>query len=145
MKAYLKILVIASLLGIILAFIFFKNLKKDNLFAMANNETVFVFQVGVFKSYTNALNFKEKFSSAGIYQKGNYYHVILAVTIYNQQLLTNFFKEKQINYIVKEEKVNPKIYDKITKYDKFLSKTSNQEVIKEINKKTVTLFLEEKP
>ena len=141
MKAYLKILVVSTLIGIFIAILYFKKLKQDDIFVLNTLEKVSIFQVGVFSSYDNAINYTYNYGNAGIYKKDNFYHVIIAVTINNQEQLKSYFKNKNINFIIKEDIVNEKKYNVLKKYDLLLLKSNDEKAINKINKESVTLFL----
>ena len=60
MNKYFKVFLFASLIGVVLAFLFFHDLE-NNLKSLTTENTVYLYQVGIFKEYNNALNTKEKY------------------------------------------------------------------------------------
>lgn len=140
MKNYLKIVIGAIFIGGIMAFFFYHDIKKE-VIAISNPEkSVYVFQVGVFKSLENAQKFVQNYPSGEIYRDKDIYRIIIAATITNKEKLEIHFKNNEIEYFVKEFSLT-KDLDKIKEYDELLSKTDKPEVINSINKSSVALFL----
>lgn len=144
MRTYSKILIFAILLAAILAYCFYNNINQDikTVFNNSGTNKVFVFQVGVFTKKDNALKLKNKYPSGDIYQENNLYHVIISVTLNNKELLENYYKARNVNYIIKEELIDDNKTSKILDYDKIIKSTHNKEVIEKISKASVALFLE---
>lgn len=139
MKNYLKIVVGAIIIGGFMAYLFYKDIKKE-VVAITNTENIaYIFQVGVFKSLENAQNFAKDFSSGEIYQDKDLYRVIIAITLSNKEKLEAYFKSTNINYYIKE--ITLKDNTKIKEYDALLSQTDKKEVIDSLNKTSVALFL----
>ena len=143
MKNYVKLCIVAIFLGIIMAVIFYQNLDKDvkTVFKSNDNEKIFVFQLGVFKNLDNAQKLRSKYYSGGIYKINDLYHVIVAVTLENKDLIAQFLQRNDINYVIKEEYISNVKLNKIKEYDKVIKSTDNDHVIERINKASVTLFL----
>ena len=123
MKKFLKIILISSLIGTMLAAMFFFNIKDK---AEAKNKTIlYAFQVGVFKSLENADNFKTRFEASKIYKDNEYYRVFVGVTINNKEMLESIFNNLGYDYYIKElDKIEN--VEEILKYDELL-KESNEE------------------
>ena len=98
-KKYLKILVFAICLGGVIAYFFYKDINKEVKAITKKEEIVNLFQVGVFKSYNNALEFSRVFNSSYIYENDGYYRVIIAASYSKEALvkLESLYKNKDIN------------------------------------------------
>lgn len=124
MKKNLKVVLFSCLVGTMLAGVFFFNIKEKA--EAKNKSTVFVYQVGVFKNENNAYALKKEYAYAKIVKDKEYYRVFIGVTMKNQEMLKNWFQEKQYNYYVKEIELSEEILNQIQKYDELLSKTNNE-------------------
>lgn len=142
MKTYLKIVIGAVLIGGILAFFFYKDIKNEVVALTTSENKVYVFQVGVFKSLENAQTFSKKFPSSGIYKDEDIYRVIIAATLNNKEKLEFMYNELGINYYLKEVVVDNEILEKIRNYDRVIAESDNNDVINKLNKSCVELFLE---
>ena len=88
MNSTLKVIFFSSFIGILLAFLFFTNIKEK---AEAKNKPIlYAFQVGVFKNKENADNYKLKFTTGKVLFDGDYYRVYVGVTTTNKDLLLIF-------------------------------------------------------
>ena len=100
MKKYLKILVFSLLIGIVLAYFFYRDINKEVRAISKKEEVLTLFQVGVFKDYSNALEYSNTFSSSTIYPDNDYYRVIIAIS-YHEEVKTKleiYYTNKEINY-----------------------------------------------
>ena len=143
MKIYVKIFVVAILFGVFFSFLYYQNLNKDikTVFNSNDTEKIYVFQVGVFENIENAISLKNKYLSGGIYEVEDLYHVIISATLDNKDLLEDYFKNKGINYVIKEELISSDKINKIKEYDKVIYSSKNAGVIESISKASVALFL----
>lgn len=142
MKAYFKILIGAVITGGLLAFFFYKDIKNEVIAVTTNTDKVYVFQVGVFKSLDNANKYLAQYPCGGIYQDNDLYRVIVAVTKNNKEKLESYFASLNIEYYIKEVMVKENILEKILNYDEVLNQSNNNEVIDNINKSSVELFID---
>ena len=144
LKTYFKISLVAVVLGIILSFIFYvKLVDNSNVNNLINdNNKVYVFQVGVFKSLDNAKKFMNTFISGGYYKKDDLYHVIVAVTKNNSKLIASTLKDENINFVIKEEFINNDKINKLVEYDKAFRESKNLITWQNINKSSVELFIQ---
>lgn len=141
-KKYLKILVFAICLGGIIAYFFYKDINKEVKAITKKEEIVNLFQVGVFKSYNNALEFSKVFNSSYIYENDGYYRVIIAASYSKEALvkLESLYKNKDINYYLKEIRVNKKFIEKLKNYEKVIIKSNKEEIIDNVNNSVLNLF-----
>lgn len=141
-KKYLKILVVAICLGGIIAYFFYKDINKEVKAITKKEEIVNLFQVGVFKSYNNALEFSKVFNSSYIYENDGYYRVIIAASYSKEALvkLESLYKNKDINYYLKEIRVNKKFIEKLKNYEKVIIKSNKEEIIDNVNNSVLNLF-----
>ena len=136
MKTYLKIIIIAILIGGLIAFLFYRDIKNEVNALTNKDNTINLFQVGVYKIYDNALNCKNNYDNAILYEDNGLYRVIIAAASSNDAKirLETFFTNQNIKYYIKEIKVNKDITNKIKNYEIVLMKTNNDDVINNINK-----------
>ena len=143
MKKYIKILFISTIIGGVLAFLFYKDINEEVIAISKKEEVVTLFQVGVFKDYNNALEFSNTFASSIIYNDNEYYRVIIAIS-YNEDTknkLKVYYFNKNINYYLKEVRVSKSLINKIINYESIILKTEKDEVIDTINSSILKLFL----
>ncbi len=124
MKKTLKIVLFSSLLGIVLAGLFFFNIKEK---AEAKNKPIlYAFQVGVFKNKENASNYRSRFTLGTVFYDGEYYRVYVGITVDNKELLSSIFDKEGYSYYIKELEVDEKIITEIKKYDELLIQSGEE-------------------
>lgn len=124
MKKTLKIVFFSSLLGVVLAGLFFFNIKDK---AEAKNKPIlYAFQVGVFKNKENANNYRNRFSLGKVVYDGEYYRIYIGVTVDNKEMLASIFDRENYSYYIKELETTETVLNEIKKYDELLVK-SNEE------------------
>lgn len=124
MKKTLKIVLFSSLIGVVLAGLFFFNIKEK---AEAKNKPIlYAFQVGVFKNQENANNYKNRFSFSKVIYDGEYYRVFIGVTATNKELLSTIFDKENYSYYVKAIETSEEEQEEIKKYDELLLKSSEE-------------------
>lgn len=124
MKKTLKIVLFSSLLGVVLAGLFFFNIKDK---AEAKNKPIlYAFQVGVFKNKENANNYRNRFSLGKVVYDGEYYRIYIGVTVDNKEMLASIFDKENYSYYIKELETTETVLNEIKKYDELLVK-SNEE------------------
>lgn len=124
MKKTLKIVFFSSLLGVVLAGLFFFNIKDK---AEAKNKPIlYAFQVGVFKNKENANNYRNRFSLGKVVYDGEYYRIYIGVTVANKEMLASIFDRENYSYYIKELETTETVLNEIKKYDELLVK-SNEE------------------
>ena len=144
MKAYIKIIIGAILIGSMLAFLFYRDINSEVVALTTKEYTVNLFQVGVFKDYDNALNYQNKYSPAIIYEDNNgYYRVIIGLAYHeeNKVKLESFFTTLGINYYIKEIKMNEEFTEMLENYETILIKTDKKDVIDNLNSSMLKLFI----
>lgn len=142
MKHY-KIILGSILLGGLIAFFFYKDIK-DDVIALTNSEdSIYLFQVGVYKNINNANNKLTEYTSNMFFYQNNYYRVISAIC-YSEDtcnVLKNYFDNKNIKYYLKKYNVNKDFIKSLENNERIINTTTNDEVITIINKKNNTLFI----
>ncbi len=124
MKKTLKVVLFSSFVGVVLACLFFFNIKEK---AEAKNKPfIYAFQVGVFKNKENAKNYKNKFSFGKVLYDGEYYRVYVGVTVKNKELLINLFDKEDYTYYIKEIETTEEKRLEIEKFDALLKETSDE-------------------
>ncbi len=124
MKKTLKIIFFSSLLGVVLAGVFFFNIKEK---AEAKNKPIlYAYQVGVFKNQENANNYKSRFPLGKIIFDGEYYRLFVGITIENKPLLSTIFDKEKYSYYIKEIEITEEFALEIKKYDALLSKSKEE-------------------
>lgn len=136
MKPYIKVLIAAVIIGVLIAIFFYKDIKNEVIAITNNDSEISLFQVGVFKVYDNALNFSESFDNSLIYEDNGLYRVIIGASYHNEAKikLEQYFTKQNITYYIKEIKVSDAFIKEITNYELVLIKCESDEVIKSLNK-----------
>lgn len=136
MKPYIKVLIAAVIIGVLIAVFFYKDIKNEVIAITNNDSEISLFQVGVFKVYDNALNFSESFENSLIYEDNGLYRVIIGASYHVEAKikLEQYFTNQNITYYIKDLKVNQDIIDKISNFELILIKTESSEVINSLNK-----------
>ncbi len=136
MKPYIKVLIAAVIIGVLIAVFFYKDIKNEVIAITNNASEISLFQVGVFKVYDNALNFSESFENSLIYEDNSLYRVIIGASYHVEAKikLEQYFTNQNITYYIKDLKVNQDIIDKISNFELILIKTESSEVINSLNK-----------
>ncbi len=131
------------MIGGIFAFLFYKDIKKEVVALTTKENTISLFQVGVFEQIENAKNYQELYAPAIIYNTDNYYRVIVGISYHeeNKVKLESYFTNKGIKYIIKEIKVSDDFIKKMENYEVILIKTNKNEVIDNINESMLNMFL----
>ena len=139
MKPYIKVLIAAIICGILIAFFFYKDIKKEVVAITNNDSKISLFQVGVFKVYDNAINFGKNFENTLIYEDNGLYRVIIGASYHNEAKvkLEQYFTNQNITYYIKDIKVNETFIEEITNYELILIKTESSEVINSLNKSII--------
>ncbi len=142
MKKYGKVILLAALMGSVMAFLFYKDISKEVRAVIKREEVVNVFQVGVFQSYDNASNFAKTFPSSYIYKDGEYYRVIVAICYSNEvkEKLDAIYKEREVSYYIKSVRINKEFIEKISNYEKVIIKTQKSEIVDNINNSILNIF-----
>lgn len=143
MKGYIKVIIIAILIGGLIAFFFYKDIKNEVNALTSQDNTINLFQVGVYKIYDNALNCKNNYDNAIIYEDNGLYRVIIAGVnhVDAKVKLEAFFTNQNIKYYIKDIKVSSDIVNKINNYELVLIKTDSEDVIININKSILDTLL----
>ena len=142
MKKYGKILIIAICIGGILAFIFYKDIKSDVLALTSNDDTVYLFQVGVYENINNANKKLEEYSGNIMIYYDNYYRVLSGICYSDDtcEVIKNYFDNISIKYYLKKFKVDNKMINEIKYYESIINNTNNTKVMDSIISKINTLF-----
>lgn len=124
MKKTVKVVFFSSMLGVILAGLFFFNIKDK---AEAKNKPfLYAFQVGVFKNRENANNYRMKFPLGKVVHDGEYYRVYIGITRNNKELVSNIFDSENYSYYIKELETTEEMEEEIKKYDELLKNSSEE-------------------
>lgn len=136
MKPYIKVLIAAVIIGVLIAVFFYKDIKNEVIAITNNDSEISLFQVGVFKVYDNAINFSESFENSLIYEDNGLYRVIIGASYHNEAKikLEEYFTEQNITYYIKEIKMSDSFIEEITNFELILIKTESSEVINSLNK-----------
>ena len=144
MKTYLKVVIGAIIIGGVFAYFFYKDISEEVIALTNKNYEVSLFQVGVFKNQDNALNYQDNFESSIIYENGDYYRVLVGIAYHeeNKVKLESFLTNKGVDYYIKKVKMNEEFIKSLENYETVMLKTDKEEVINNINKAMLELFLE---
>ena len=142
MKKIFALILLGILVGSLFAIYMFSNAKKSVANVIAEDSTVFAFQVGVYTIYDNALKAKKKYSSSYIYKDENNYRVFIA--IYQDREIINALKDyytsNNTNFYLKQINVNQKFLKELNKYEKLLIETGNIDTYLSANNNILKLF-----
>ena len=143
MKTYLKVVIGAIIIGGVFAYFFYKDISEEVIALTNKNYEVNLFQVGVFKNQDNALNYQDNFESSIIYEDGDYYRVLVGIAYHeeNKVKLESFLTNKGVDYYIKKVKMNEEFIKSLENYETVMLKTDKEEVINNINKAMLELFL----
>ena len=143
MKTYMKILIFSVLIGTVIAIIFYKDIKREVNAIIKKDDIIYLFQVGVFKSEENALEFQENYDYSIIYNDKEYYRVVIGVSTSKdaKEILTNYFNKYFDDYYIKEVKASKSLINELVAFEIVLLKTSKDEVISSINKSMLKTFI----
>ena len=143
MKTYLKVVIGAVIIGGVFAYFFYKDISEEVIALTNKNYEVSLFQVGVFKNQDNALNYQDNFESSIIYEDGDYYRVLVGIAYHeeNKVKLEAFLTNKGVDYYIKKVKMNEEFIKSLENYETVMLKTDKEEVINNINKAMLELFL----
>ncbi len=124
MKKTVKVVFFSSMLGVILAGLFFYNIKDKS--EAKNKPFLYAFQVGVFKNRENANNYRMKFPLGKVVHDGEYYRVYIGITRNNKELVSNIFDSENYSYYIKELETTEEMEEEIKKYDELLKNSSEE-------------------
>lgn len=144
MKSYIKVVAGALLIGAVLAFVFYRSVEEEVQAFSSDAVTLYLFQVGVFKSYENATNFAGKFESKIVVVDNEYYRVFVGLTSQsnNKNKLMSYYDSKGINYYIKEYLIDKDFFAMLEEYEVVLENTSSSDAIDKLNQEMLDLFEE---
>jgi len=132
MRKKIIVILLAVMIGSILAFFTFIRLKPHN--DSLSVISLYVLQTGVFQDYQNALEQKNSLEKAIIYQDGNYYRVIVGASNTESGLakIETILTNQNIHYYKKMLTVleNSELF---LQYNMLLEKASNDETVLLLN------------
>lgn len=143
MKKYFKVIVIAVIIGSVIAFLFYKDIKEEVKAITNKDEQIYLFQAGIFKNYDNAAYLAKSFNASIIYQENDYYRVIIGIS-YNieaMQKLEAYFNDKKVEYYIKKCHINSDFIKYIKTYEEILLKSEHDQVIDNVLNTILKQFL----
>ena len=142
MKTYIRVIIGAVIIGGVLAFIFYKDIKKDVMAISNNMELVNVFQLGVYKIKDNADKKQSEYNESIIIKKDDYYRVIASICYSDDTCdnLKKYFDSIGIKYYIKKYKINSNFVKELKYYETVINNGSTS-AIDGINKKINNLFI----
>lgn len=142
MKKYMKVLLVAILLGGAMAYFFYRDINKEVRAITKKEEMISLFQVGVFKNVSNAQKLASTFNRAIIYYDNLYYRVIMGVAYHeeNKVKLENYCNNHNITYYIKEMRIDKTFIEKISNYENLMLKSDKDNVIESINNNILQIF-----
>ena len=141
-KKKLLFIFLALAVGATLAFFTLFYLEPAN----DSKETIVlkVLQIGVYASYENALDAKEKLENAIVYEDNGLYRVLVGASTTDAGLekVETIMKKKGINYYKKDLIIEKSDQDLFFKYNMMLEKTNEEEVILLLNTRILEKMVE---
>lgn len=143
MKTYGKLIIGAILIGSFLAFLFYRDIKNEVNALSKENSKAYLFQVGVFTSEANAINYAEKFASHALVNIDKYYRVLICTTtsIENKEKLYDYYQKQNINFYIKEMAIDQDLNEKLSYVDQLLQKTNENKVINKLCQDQLQTFV----
>ena len=146
MKKFLIPIMLAILIGIVLAKIVFSQYDTPELQTVFNdNEEIMLLQIGVYSSKDSMKENTKKFDYYIYQEKEGLYYVYIGIT----QSENNLDKIKEVyqnlGYEIYVKKItidNQSFLEVLNQYDELLTKTDDQEIIKTINGKILKKYEE---
>ena len=142
MKKKLLFIFLALAVGATLAFftLFYLEPANDSKETLALK----VLQTGVYASYENALDAKEKLENAIVYEDNGLYRVLVGASTTDAGLekVETIMKKKGINYYKKDLIIEKSDQDLFFKYNMMLEKTNEEEVILLLNTRILEKMVE---
>lgn len=131
MKKVLLTLCGSILLGCIFGFMYFKNTEENIVDALFIDNQVSAFQVGVYKSYSNALEESKKYESATVINDGDFYRVFIAMANDKDLImkLESYYKSNNIYYYLKNIVLPDEFLTSFENYQKVLLSTDNIDIV----------------
>ena len=115
MKKKILFAIFSVVAGIAFTFFF---LNKEDTFAK-EEYLIYVFQVGAFEKYDNAVNFSNSLPSSIIKKEGNLYKIYVAmykdIDIVNKMIV--YFENNDINIYLKNLNVSKNFYNDLLNYE----------------------------
>ena len=127
MKKKLISILLAFILGGTMAIItYYKiNLKSKN--------NAYIYQLGIYKDYNNALNKANLSNGALIAKKDDMYQVIGAISLNEEAKAEKVLDEKQLDYYKKEVKLDDNLIKTISEYELLIDKTEDLDLLTKLN------------
>ncbi len=141
-KKKLIFIFLALAIGATLAFFTLFYLKPDEI--VKQKLQLKVLQIGVYSSYENALDAKEKLENAVIYEDEGFYRVLVGASTSDEGLekVEEIMKKKGLNYYKKDLWIEKSNQDLFKKYNMMLEKTEEEEVILLLNSRILEKMVE---
>lgn len=142
-KIYLKLIIGAFVVGGLLAYFFYRDIKSE-VNALENQDgPLYLFQVGVFQNPANAENFASNFDSSIVYKDADFYRVITCLTANSEtkDKLYAYYKDEGINFYVKKVTLDSRLKNEIAAGEKVLSKTKVPEALNEVCQNLLNSFI----
>ncbi len=141
-KKKLIFILLALAIGATLAFFTLFYLKPDEI--VKQKLQLKVLQIGVYSSYENALDAKEKLENAVIYEDQGFYRVLVGASTSDEGLekVEEIMKKKGLNYYKKDLWIEKNNQDLFKKYNMMLEKTEEEEVILLLNSRILEKMVE---
>ncbi len=140
MKTYLKLIIGAVLIGGILAYLFYKDVNKEVIALETDENTLYLFQVGVFTNASNAENFASNYDSSIVYENEDFYRVLTCATLNNNEKMQAYYDENKINYYVKKITINNDFKKELEANDELLKATNQKEAITKLCQNELDIF-----
>lgn len=142
MKKILITILISISIGSIFAVVIYKKTNNKIEVAINNDNSITLFQVGVFKSEENAENFMKNYQSSLIIKDNEYYRVIIAILATQEaiNLEKKYFDSLNIDYYLKKVVIGDnKFITKLKEYEKLII-SSNSDTYNTVNNEILKLY-----
>lgn len=140
MKKKIMLVLFSITAGILFTFFV---LNKENIYAK-EDYWVYVFQVGAFEKYDNAVNFSDRLPSSIIVKEDGLYKIYSAIykdtDIVNKMLV--YFENNSVNIYLKSLGVSKEFYNDLLNYEELIHNSEDINVYNKVNQSILNLYLE---
>lgn len=140
MKTYIKIVIGAILIGSLFAFFFYKDINKEVSAVKNNDNKIYLYQVGVYKSLENAINKQLSYNKSVIYKDDDLYRVIIGVST-NKENFSKYLTSLGYTYYIKELISDASLIIELKKYESLINNQTDAKVIEKVIGNMLDLFM----
>ena len=144
MKKNIKYILVAVIIGILLGKYTFNQYKDDTASTMKINNTIYLMQIGVYKSETNMKEACKNLKNYFFFSDESGYHVIIGITKNkkNKQKIVDSYELSANIYMKRANIDNIEFNTLLDQYDKLIDQTKDKETIVNSQKQILSKYEE---